>query len=232
LTTLAALTEIFFPPTCVACARVLPADAFFCERCDGEVDRIPEPHCSLCAEPGEFALGQCERCQRQQPAFDRAFAPFVHEGAIARAIHQLKYEDHPELARPLAALLRAEASRFLAAAPAVVCAIPLHTSRLHERRFDQAALLARELASTSGRSFRADLLARTRKTERQVGLAEDARRLNLAGAFVAQGPTPKQVLLVDDVLTTGATARAAAQVLKAAGAERVQVLTLARAYSA
>ncbi len=228
---LAALIDLVFPPACVACASALNATAYFCDRCSEDVERLPAPRCMTCAEPGDFPGNACDRCRRSPPSFDRAFAPFVHVGAMARAVHQLKYEDHPELSRPLASLLGDEAKEFLHSAPGVVCAIPLHTARLHERRFDQAALLARELARETGRELRPHLLRRTRETERQVGLSEEDRQANVTGAFLAQEPVPPALLLIDDVLTTGATARAAAEVLKRAGAKRVEVLTLARAYS-
>ncbi len=227
---LAPLTELLFPPTCVACAKVLPAKAFFCADCELLVDRLPSPGCARCAEPGSHPAGLCGRCRVAPPPFARAGAPFVHAGAIARAIQAFKYEDHPELARPLGALLASEARAFLLDAPAAVCAVPLHRSRFLSRKYDQAALLARELATATGRPC-LELLSRARATERQVGLTEEARARNVDGAFLCAAPPPREVLLLDDVLTTSATARAAAAALLSAGAQRVEVLTLARAYS-
>jgi ComF family protein len=146
-------------------------------------------------------------------------------------VHQFKYEDHPELARPLGKLLAGEAAPFLASTPGVLCAIPLHRSRLHRRRYDQAELLTRELALLTRRE-RLEALTRTRATKRQVGLSEPARVANVSGAFAASGDVRgREVVLVDDVFTTGATARAAAAALVAAGARSVQVLALARAFS-
>jgi ComF family protein len=151
---------------------------------------------------------------------------------VSRAVHQLKYEDHPELAAPLGALLARAASHFLARAPADVCPVPLHPSRLRERRYDQAHLLAQALARASGRRLLPDALVRARATERQVGRTEAERDANVQGAFTAPRALEGiRVLLVDDVFTTGATARAAAEALKGAGATDVWVLTLARAYS-
>lgn len=225
------LVDIFFPPTCVACARVLGHDAFFCEPCDEEVDRLPPDRCELCAEPGEFSARRCPRCLERPPPFASTYAPFAHEGAVARAIHQFKYEDHPELAGALAALLAEEARAHLVGAPRLVCAIPLHRSRLVERKYDQAELLARALSAKLGATC-VDALVRTRQTTRQVGLTEQARDRNVEGAFTADERVRGQdVLLVDDVFTTGATARAAALAIKAAGGRDVHVLTLARAFT-
>ncbi len=226
-----ALAEIFFPPTCLACAEVLPSASFFCGACAQHVDPLPSPHCIRCSEPGAFSRGRCPRCVSRPPAFARAFAPLAHDGSIARAVHQFKYEDHPELAPGLAKLLAFEARGFLSAAAPVVCAIPLHEKRFRERKYDHAQLLAGSLAKRTGRPI-LQALTRWRATERQVGLSEIDRELNVAGAFRASSAVRNQrLLLVDDVFTTGATARAAARALLDAGAEKVQVLTLARAFS-
>ena len=230
---LGALLDVLFPPGCAACGRLLidAAGAFFCPDCQHDVERLPGNSCLTCAEPGDFHGGRCQRCTSRPPPFSRAFAPFAHEGAIARAVHQFKYVDHPELGRPLAQLLARESANFLASAPGIFCAIPLHRSRLRRRRYDQAELLARELALLTGRD-RLEALTRTRPTERQVGLSESARVANVAGAFAASTVVRgREVLLVDDVFTTGATARAAAAALISAGARSVQVLALARAFT-
>ena len=227
------LLDLLYPPACVACARVLPAQGFFCEPCDLAVERTPPAHCPRCAEPGDFGSAACPRCTRSPPAFARAWAPLAHAGPVARAVQRFKYEDHPELAPLLAGLLADEARTFLATAPARVVALPLHAQRFRERRYDQAALLASELARATGRPLHLELLRRARATRRQVGLSEQDRAQNVEGAFEATGQLQgEDVLLVDDVFTTGATARAATAALRSAGAGRVEVLTLARAFSA
>ncbi|MFP2931362.1 double zinc ribbon domain-containing protein, partial [Pyxidicoccus sp. 3LG] len=144
---LSALLDLLYPPACLACAKVLPGPgAFFCEPCDTALERLPPACCRTCAEPGAFPGGTCARCRASPPPFSRAWAPFAHEGPLARAIHRFKYEDHPELAGPLGALLAGEAQGFLGRAPAYVVALPLHTRRYHARKYDQAQLLAGSLA--------------------------------------------------------------------------------------
>jgi ComF family protein len=226
---LSGLLEVFFPNACVACDAVLLRGRFFCEACAPLLLPVGPVHCARCAEPGAFPGGRCPRCLKNRPRFQRAFAPYEHDGAIARAIHRFKYEDRPELAGPLAELLWLQSKDFLSAAPVHVCPIPLHLQRYRERRYDQATLLANELCLRDGRLLLADhLLERTRATHRQVGLSDAARVRNVTGAFEARSGIDS-VLLVDDVMTTGATAGAAAGALLEAGVRRVEVLTLCRA---
>ncbi|MCP3103543.1 double zinc ribbon domain-containing protein [Myxococcus sp. K15C18031901] len=88
---LQALLELLYPPACVACARVLPGAASFCETCDTALERLPPVRCRGCSEPGRFPGDTCPRCRAAPPPFTRAWAPFVHEGPVARAIHRFKY---------------------------------------------------------------------------------------------------------------------------------------------
>jgi len=228
MTKLLGLVEVMFPHACVACDAVLLHGKFFCEGCAPLLLTVGPVHCARCAEPGRFPKGLCPRCARRRPAFDRAFAPYEHDGAIARAIHRFKYEDRPDLAGPLGELLWLQSPGFLAAAPRHVCPIPLHDARYRERRYDQATLLANELCLRGGLTLADALLTRRRATKRQVGLSDAQRVSNLRGAFEARGGV-ESVLLVDDVMTTGATAAEAARALHRAGVQRVEVLTLCRA---
>jgi ComF family protein len=222
--------DAFFPPTCVSCDAVLPAPEFFCATCAPLVLESSGAACPRCAEPGNFTAGACPRCLRSPPKFGRAWAPFSYEGAISRAVHRFKYEDHPELARPLAELLARKASAFLGETRGALVPLPLHAARYRERKYDQTTLLGVALAKASGRALRDDVLTRVKSTTRQVDLSEAEREQNVAGAFEVHGAVQgAELLLLDDVFTTGATAREATRVLLAAGATRVDVLVFARA---
>ncbi|HVP62115.1 MAG TPA: ComF family protein [Myxococcaceae bacterium] len=227
----AELLALVFPPACAACGALLEAEAPFCALCTLATEPVPRPGCRRCAEPVEQP-GACARCLRAPPPFASAHAAFVHTGPLARAIHRFKYEGHSALALPLARALAEGSAGWLGriGRDATLVPIPLHRGRLLRRGYDQTALLTRALARTSGLPLRANLLRRIRATRRQVGLTEADRTENVRRAFAVSGPLPPgPVVLVDDVLTTGATARAASGALREAGARGVYVLTLARA---
>jgi ComF family protein len=226
-----AVVDVLLPPSCAACDVVLPAPVCFCEDCAQEVLELPSVHCRRCAEPGAFPNQTCARCAAGVP-WEKAFAPFEHEGSLAKAIHRFKYEDRSDLSRPLGLLLAAAAGDQLATMPGTLVPLPLHQARFRERKFDQAGLLTAVLAQRLGREVQADWLERSRETRRQVGLTEAQREANVRGAFRAsQAVRGREVVVVDDVLTSGSTARDAARALLEAGATRVFVLTLARARS-
>jgi ComF family protein len=231
LSLLGDVLDVVFPERCLACDLVLGEPrAFFCVGCAHEVEELPAVACARCHEPGAHPKGLCKRCRARAPRFSRAFAPLEHAGAVARAVQRFKYEGHPELARPLGALLVARSTEFLRGAPEAVVPLPLHAARYRERGYDQTALLAVEVAKLTRRALRDDALARARATSRQVGHTDEERAANVAGAFAASpGVAGLRLLLLDDVLTTGATANEAARALLEAGAVQAQVLTLARA---
>jgi ComF family protein len=195
-----------------------------------------EYFCVACRTPfqNRFPLdeeGRCALCRLGLRSFDAAYCFGAYEGVLREIIHIYKYGKVRTLARPLGHLL----GRALARDEGydVVTPVPLHWRRRWERGFNQAELLAREIARTSGIPF-ASTLRRTRSTTAQAGLSNTARRRNVSAAFrcrdtVRSGALRgKRVLLIDDVMTTGSTAAACARALKDAGAARVALLTVAR----
>jgi ComF family protein len=221
----------WLPDACAACDEVLEAGAgAFCPGCAAEVLELDGPACVACGEPGAFPGGRCPRCRWLPPDFAAAWAPFEHEGAVARAIHRFKYQDRSDLARPLAGALARRWPPWLPRDGWTLVPVPLHPARFRERRYDQAGLLAAALGHRLGRPSAPAWLDRLRDTLHQVGLDEGQRAGNVRGAFAAP-PAVRghRVVLVDDVLTTGATALEATRTLLAAGAAAVTVVTLARA---
>ncbi len=171
----------------------------------------------------------CSRCRAHQPAFRAARSAFVYEGAARAAVHALKYDGVSALARPLAHLML-EPLRDWAPPVDALVPVPLAGRRRRTRGYNQSELLAQEIARSVGLRLERRAIVRRWAGAPQVGQAdEEARRRNVSGAF-ARGPAPVQggVLLIDDVLTTGATLDACARVLLGGGAEAVYALTFAR----
>jgi len=232
------LVDLLFPPTCGACRATLPALDLLCPRCEEVSTRVADPLCARCGLPGGEA--RCPDCLPLATApasagFDQARALYVYGGAIEEAVVRLKYASAPHLGIAAGARL-GQALREGTLAPLgggvdLVTAVPVGSARLRERGYDQAVLIGRRVARVLRRPFRPHLLARRTETPPQARLGRAQRRENVDGAFVARDGElrDRSVLLVDDVLTTGATADAAAAALKQAGAARVEVATLARA---
>jgi ComF family protein len=218
------LLALAWPPRCPACAEPPTQDDPFCEVCAGAIDPVP-PGCRRCGKPGPDAL--CGGCQARPPAFDSLAAGGLFGGPLADAVHALKYQGRPALARPLGGWL---ASRVALPPGAAVISVPLARKRRRQRGYDQASLLADALARAWSLPRWRRALARVRDTPPQVGRDREARARNVAGAFVADAAVAGlDIVLVDDVVTTGATVHAAAHALRAAGARSIAVVALARA---
>jgi ComF family protein len=194
---------------------------------------IDGPLCDGCGTPFEFEMGtRCAQCLARPHAFDAARAACLYDEFSREPILKLKHADRADLA-PLFARWLSRAARPLIEDADAIAPVPLHPSRLLSRRYNQAAEIARPLARLSGVGYLPDALVRRRATGTQGGKSGAGRKRNVAGAFEvparrAHRVAGKRILLIDDVMTTGATADECARVLRAAGARRIDVLTLAR----
>jgi ComF family protein len=238
---LSSFLEIFYPEACAACDTLIHGPGL-CVACAASLYPLGTA-CPVCAEPEASPQPVlCARCRRQPPPFCAAVAPYRYGGELATALRRLKYggparSGRPDLARALAPLLAPALAQMVAMRRFdALVPVPLHAGRLRQRGFSQAELLAAQARRLAGVAVPLDpgLLVRLRPTQEQAGLGRAARMGNVARAFAVPGPVLRralgaQVLLIDDVITTGATAAACARALRAAGAYSVTVLALARA---
>jgi len=224
---------VVFPSWCAACGEPLarPTQAPLCGRC-WQLPRHAGPVCA-CGLPLPAALEPpCGRCRRGLSPFAAGASLGPYEGGLRSLVHELKYRGRRSIAERLARRMLLEpAIRVLLDDGPVLVPVPAHRRRRAERGFNQAELLARALALGAGLPLEARSLVKLRDTPPQAGLSAAQRRRNVRGAYLASrgsGIAGRAVVLVDDVFTTGATARACAVTLRAAGAAEVRVLTVAR----
>ncbi|UYN97992.1 MAG: ComF family protein [Enhydrobacter sp.] len=229
------LVDVVLPPLCLRCGEIVAEPGALCAACWPGLAFVAPPHCARCGVPFAEDLGPdawCAECLNRPPAFRHARAALVYDDDSRRLILPFKHGDRTDLAKACGRWM-AQAGAQLAAAADLVVPVPLHWRRLLWRRYNQAGLLAGIVARQTGRRFAPDLLRRRRWTGSQAGLDSRERRRNVRLAFDihpdwAGELEDKTVLLVDDVLTTGATVEACARVLRRGGARHVDVLTLAR----
>jgi ComF family protein len=235
------LFALFFPALCRVCHQPIPL--FTAVPVCTDCLQSAKPYEGLeCAKCGLFLEGPtllhgtvfCGLCRRGAFAFEQARSFGWYEGTLRTLIHCLKYDGFRPLGKPLGRHLASAARRLDAASFDLALPVPLHAKRQRRRGFNQAALLAAELAKIYGIPVAADDCVRVRDTRPQTGLRAAERRKNVARAFHVPFPQrvkSRRVLLIDDVLTTGATANSCASALLDAGAEGVWVTTLARVHS-
>jgi len=228
--------DFLFPPLCLQCRDHVGEAGGLCARCWNAINFIEGAVCLSCGLPFDvpvFGETRCGPCEAAPPSFDKARAVMRYDNASKGAILALKHADRLELAPSFARWLERVGKTMLMESDVVV-PVPLHAARLWSRRYNQSAELARILSRRAGKTYAPQVLERVRRTPSQGEMpSAAARRRNVAGAFrvhkangaVVHGRT---VLLVDDVLTTGATADSCARALKRAGAKAVFVLALAR----
>lgn len=235
------LLSLIFPTDCRACRQPLDTKArsLICSDCWEGFHFLDGPQCPCCGQgfisPAAFNHGSpylCQKCRLEPPAFDRVLSIAAFEGALREAIHLFKFDGKTILGRHLAGLLAQQAPRLLNGQRIdYILPVPLHWFRRWRRGFNQSQILAQALAKELEVPL-ASNLRRIRHTKPQFSVKAKEKEKNVRGAFAvrrAQDLQDKNVILVDDIYTTGATVRECAKVLKKAGAGKVLVLTLARA---
>eukprot|EP00873_Tetraselmis_striata_P011148 jgi/Tetstr1/431412/TSEL_002064.t1 len=235
--------DLALPPTCLCCDRLVASDQALCFKCWHEMPFLAPPWCQRLGVPFAYDLGPgavSPQAIARPPVYDRLRAVSAYSGPARALVARLKYHDRPSVSRAMGRWMARAGSELLCVedadnGPPLLVPVPLHRLRNWSRRYNQAGLLAREIARANGNvEICADGLGRVRATRRQVGLDASARAKNVRGAFAvsSQGAlriAGRRCVLVDDVHTTGATANAAARALMKAGAAGVDVLVFAHA---
>lgn len=242
---LSGLADLAFPRRCAGCRSYLDdyGAGSICECCATALEPLEDPRCPRCGKPLATLIGEgqetepegpCAQCRELEPPFDRAYAAYLYTGLARDLILACKYGRQPALARVLADLVLSRRRELgldhLSGWGAVP--VPIHRARLRERGFNQAGQLAGRLARELGMRNLPDLLERRSWSSAQADLDYSGRLRNIGDSIVFRGRAKAEgcdLVVIDDVLTTGATASACAAALLGAGARRVEVLTVARA---
>ena len=229
------LLDAILPPRCLKCGEIVADPGSLCAQCWPALRFLGAPCCACCGLPFEFDMGEgslCGACSADRPLYDRARAALTYDDGSRDLILRFKHADRIDGAATFAGWM-ARAGAELVASADIIAPVPLHRWRLVRRRYNQAAILANAIGRLRGKLVIPDLLVRRKATESQGHLGRSQRRRNVAGAFTihpgkAQVAAGARILLIDDVLTTGATAEACARALRSGGASAVDLLVLAR----
>jgi ComF family protein len=231
-----AVLDLIFPRSCVHCRGVVENEPlqYLCEPCLKNVSFVSAPHCSTCGWPFPGRVEgarRCPNCEDLEPDFEQGRTGVLLEGVARTFVHELKYRRGTHLRADLQALVRRAQPLKHFVRGAVLVPVPLHPRRFRWRGFNQARWVADAFVAEGGAAGVAELLLRVRDTPTQTRLKREARAENMKGAFALRSGTElsseTRYIIVDDVFTTGATLNACAQVLRRAGAERLDAATLA-----
>jgi ComF family protein len=232
------LVDILYPKACLVCKKRLTdnsVDNLVCFECWGKIKRNLPPFCHRCGRQlsrKNLTKSICPACVKTTLHFDRAFSPCVYEGAVKELIHEFKYKDKDYLGSTLSKLMIDFIKEYELPMDIIdfIIPVPLHKVRFREREYNQAQILSNHIGREFKRTVLSDILIRNRYTKQQTEIEPEKRLSNVKNSFsVMQNGVfnGKNLLLIDDVLTTGSTVSEAAYALKNSGANIVFVLTLA-----
>ena len=234
-TSVSKIQTILFPTKCLICCSIINSESQFCFKCWGSVDFISEPSCQKCDYPFEFDIGVeslCAGCIEQDHYFDRALSVMKYGDASKKIVHKLKYADKTHIAKNIASLMHSRLQKEVVR-PDLIVPVPMHRNKIRKRLYNQSALVAHHLSKISAVSFLANALIKTKHHAPQTGLRRELRRSNIKNTFSVNHKHikdihNKNILLVDDVYTTGSTVDECSRILKQSYCSEVSVITLTR----
>ncbi len=233
------LINLILPPRCIKCGKILSGHNGLCQDCFNKIQFISAPYCACCGRPffdesgltagKKMFCGQC--LQQKKHLFTMQRSSFIYNDESKNLILDFKFRDKTVYAEPLARMLFAAGHDIWLQKPDIIIPVPIHALRLLHRRYNQSAILAKQLSFLTNIPTDYFSLIRRQNTIPQVKLSGEARRRNLKKAFYVDKPENikgKNIVIIDDVETTGATLNECAKSLKQAGANKIYALTLAR----
>ena len=223
-----------FPKTCLICNKIISGGSF-CIKDWNRLHFLQKPACDICFQPFEFKVGDqmvCGKCLQKRPKYFKALAVLNYDETSKTLITKFKYFDQTNLAKYFAELMFKQAKEILSNID-FVAPVPLHKFRIIKRKYNQSALLAKNIGVLSDKKVLVDLLIRTKNNKPQALLSQKARKKNVAGIFTVRKKYSeeirgKSILLIDDVITTGATMESCCKALKQYDISKIYVLTLAK----
>ena len=229
------IIDYIFPPTCLLCNSFVDKQGTLCNICWVDVTFCPTSVCHICGLPFEYEVEEktlCGNCVKLTPFFSHARYVCLYDDKTKKLIFDLKYKDKTFLVPSLSKMIHNIGKEYIEACDYII-PVPLHKKRLYNRKYNQSAMIAKQIAKLSNKPMFPSLLTRKKNTISQTGLSQEKRIANVYNAFSVSKQYKMlvknaHIVLIDDVLTTGATVNACSKTLIKSGAQKIDVLTFSR----
>jgi Predicted amidophosphoribosyltransferases len=221
------ILDLIYPPKCIVCDNIIEfgSKKFLCDECKDLFKTITGRRCEKCSRPIKHGK-LCSICTKKNFYFDKNYSLFVYDELMQDLIHRFKFKNHPAIGKGLGKIMAHEINFDVIKNVDYILAVPIHKIRRRNRGFNQSEILAKEIARKMNLPMRADILKRIKNTKPQWHLNSHERENNLENAFSAKNVKGLNLMLIDDIFTTGSTINKCAQFLKDAGAKSVISFTL------